>query len=36
LLGTTFKTSGDHLDIALIATLFAACTTNLVLVCLWL
>jgi hypothetical protein len=32
-MGTTFKTSGDHLDSALIATLLAACGTNLILVC---
>jgi hypothetical protein len=35
-MGTTVKTSGEHVHIALTVALLAACAANLVLVCSWL
>jgi hypothetical protein len=35
-MGTTFKTSGAQVQIALTVALLAVCTANLVLVCWWL
>jgi hypothetical protein len=35
-MGTTFKTSGDGVLVALSVALAAACAANLVLVCSWL
>ncbi len=35
-MGTTLKTSGERLHIALLIALLTACATNLVLVCSWL
>jgi hypothetical protein len=35
-MGTTFKTSGEQVHIALTVALLAACAANLVLVCSWL
>jgi hypothetical protein len=35
-MGTTFKTSGERVHIALTVTLLAACAANLMLVCSWL
>jgi len=35
-MATTFKTSGEHVHIALTVALLAACAANLMLVCSWL
>jgi hypothetical protein len=35
-MGTTFKTSGEGLHVALTVALLAACAANLILVCSWL
>jgi hypothetical protein len=35
-MGTTFKTSGEGVQVALIIALLAACAANLMLVCSWL
>jgi hypothetical protein len=35
-MGTTLKTSGERLHVALLIALLAACATNLMLVCSWL
>jgi hypothetical protein len=35
-MGTTFKTSGERVHVALTVVLLAACAANLVLVCSWL
>jgi cytochrome c-type biogenesis protein CcmH/NrfG len=35
-MGTTLKTSGERLHVALLIALLAACAANLLLVCSWL
>jgi hypothetical protein len=35
-LGTSFKTSGERVQVALTVALLAACAANLMLVCSWL
>jgi hypothetical protein len=35
-MGTTFKTSGEGVHVALAVALLAACAANLMLVCSWL
>jgi hypothetical protein len=35
-MATTFKASGERLQLALLIALLAACATNLMLVCCWL
>jgi hypothetical protein len=35
-MGTTFKTAGERVQVALTFALLAACAANLMLVCSWL
>jgi hypothetical protein len=35
-MGTTFKTAGERVHVALTVALLAACAANLMLVCSWL
>jgi hypothetical protein len=35
-MGTTLKTSGERLHVALLLALLAACAANLMLLCSWL